>query len=300
MMQERYFVVSDLHGDGIMYDYIISFLEKLYELTGDKISLYINGDIIDRGPNSISMLMDVMNRCYGKVGNIDVTLLAGNHEYMMYESILDKEKYYDWNYFSSWFYGNNGGRVTASDFDMLSDLEQEKIKLFISHLPVYHKFLRKIDNQNILLVHAMAPSDVEENCHLFLDSGCDIDIYRSVWTRKKNFLSSSLGKDGYFTIIGHTPVNNLYGYYYDESDNILNIDGGCAMWVSGYTKIFDHTPLVELDFQHQLINLLIFNHNHQIIEGRTITCGYDISMNRDEFSYYQSLVVDDKVKKRVR
>ena len=45
----RKFIVSDLHGDGAIYDSVINYLENLHN-EGEDITLYINGDLVDRGP----------------------------------------------------------------------------------------------------------------------------------------------------------------------------------------------------------------------------------------------------------
>ena len=76
----RKFIVSDLHGNGEVYDSIISYLENISLI--DKVELYINGDLIDRGIDSMRMLEDVKERCEGK-GNIKVHYLGGNHELLM-------------------------------------------------------------------------------------------------------------------------------------------------------------------------------------------------------------------------
>ena len=91
MMEDvRYFVVSDLHGDGIMYYQIIHYLENLWNNYHGKIILYIIGDVVDRGPDSMNILFDIMKRSIAHRGKILVQLLAGNHEYMMYEVSLEK------------------------------------------------------------------------------------------------------------------------------------------------------------------------------------------------------------------
>ena len=62
----RKFVVSDLHGNGEVYDSIMAYLENISLI--DDIELYINGDLIDRGPDSYRMLEDVMDRINNKKG----------------------------------------------------------------------------------------------------------------------------------------------------------------------------------------------------------------------------------------
>ena len=79
----QYYVISDLHGQGIIYDNMINWLESEQIRTGKKICLIVNGDIIDRGNSSVRILVDVMDRVNRKKGNIDVVMLPGNHEEMM-------------------------------------------------------------------------------------------------------------------------------------------------------------------------------------------------------------------------
>ena len=66
------------------------------------------------------------------------------------------------------------------------------------------------------------------------------------------------------TIVGHTPNNKRYGYFYDAHENYLNIDGGSACYVSGYFE-YDHYPLVEV--KDDYLRILTFNNNNEIIYG---------------------------------
>ena len=45
----RKFIVSDLHGNGNMYNSIINFLENYNNSCDDDVCLYINGDLIFNG-----------------------------------------------------------------------------------------------------------------------------------------------------------------------------------------------------------------------------------------------------------
>ena len=53
------YVVSDLHGNGDIYDSIMTYLEHVSE--NEPLILYINGDLIDRGSDSMRMLKDIMD-----------------------------------------------------------------------------------------------------------------------------------------------------------------------------------------------------------------------------------------------
>ena len=62
------YCMSDIHGE---YEKYIQMLE-LIELS-DEDTLYVLGDVIDRGPGSVDILMDMMRRP-------NVIPLIGNHE----------------------------------------------------------------------------------------------------------------------------------------------------------------------------------------------------------------------------
>ena len=65
------YAMSDIHG---RYEKFNKMLEKIHFSDND--TLYILGDIIDRGEDGIKILADVMEK-------ENVILLMGNHEYMM-------------------------------------------------------------------------------------------------------------------------------------------------------------------------------------------------------------------------
>ena len=64
----RKFIISDIHGNGDIYDTIISYLDNVG--CNEEVHLYINGDLIDREYDSFRVLMDVLERINGK-GNIN-------------------------------------------------------------------------------------------------------------------------------------------------------------------------------------------------------------------------------------
>ena len=79
MKQEKNmrYIIADIHG---CYNEYINFLKKI-KFT-DKDTLYILGDVVDRGPEPIKILQDMMKRK-------NVVRFIGNHEFMMY-TILKK------------------------------------------------------------------------------------------------------------------------------------------------------------------------------------------------------------------
>ena len=69
------YVISDIHGN---YDAYMEILKKIH--FSDEDMLYVLGDILDRGPNPIKVILDLMKRH-------NVVCLAGNHEYMALECL---------------------------------------------------------------------------------------------------------------------------------------------------------------------------------------------------------------------
>jgi len=64
------YVMSDLHG---RYDLYTQMLEKIR--FSDKDSLYILGDVVDRGPDGIKILLDICDRK-------NISFICGNHDYI--------------------------------------------------------------------------------------------------------------------------------------------------------------------------------------------------------------------------
>ena len=287
----RQFIISDLHGNGNMYHIIINYLEKIYK-EDQNIKLYINGDLIDRGPNSADMLIDVKYRIENKI-DFPIEYLAGNHELMMYQASRSR-KNNEWPKLSDWFLWN-GGKITASGLREKLTLEEEQDMIkFIANLKVYHKFNEKIIDKNIVLVHAKCPGKVEDSCSLKIkDINFITDSY--LWARKIDpdfHIKNKLGNKDYFTIIGHTSVDNKFGYLYIEEDNCLNIDGGNASYAKGHIE-FDHTPLVEIDNENNRLKILTFNNNNEIIYGNYFDGENSKLMSDEELNNYRSYLKDN-------
>ena len=114
------YVVSDIHGESeLFYDIL-----KQIRFT-DEDHLYILGDVIDRGPDGIALLRRIMN-------TPNMTLLLGNHEYMMLQ------------YFSPWAtdteirrWNKNGNTPTRDAYLKLDPAEQKHIIRHLKSLPTH-------------------------------------------------------------------------------------------------------------------------------------------------------------------
>ena len=273
---EKY-IISDLHGNGIIYQTIMNYLENKNK--EKEIILYINGDLIDRGKDSGDLLLDIMN----KNQSFPVIYLGGNHELLMYQFFRDDR---NGNY-KYWYM--NGGKVTHTRLKEICKETNKPITEFvdyISNLNIYHKFKEEINHKKIVLVHAGCPRIVEDECHMKIQDNEEIDFY--VWVRENDpiYRRCFIGNKDYFTIIGHTPNLNKEGFSYNKQENYLNIDGGSSYYIEGYHE-YNHIPLVQIEDGY--IKIIIFNHNNEIINAYyfdgTHTTPYTIEELQKERSY---------------
>ena len=75
------YVMSDIHGNRRRFDSIM----RQIDLQPDD-TLYVIGDVIDRHPDGISILLELM-------AMPNVVMILGNHEYMMLETVDPFKRY---------------------------------------------------------------------------------------------------------------------------------------------------------------------------------------------------------------
>lgn len=190
------YIMSDIHG---CYDEFIEMLEKID--FKDEDTLYILGDVIDRGPEPIKVLDYIMN-------HKNIEMILGNHEFMMLDYFKEKEYGISSKSFKYakdlWL--RNGGEITL---EKLGECSEEKINEyieFIKNLPYFKVLESKKDKY--LLVHAgISPYDLPLKENIQNQTLDDL-----LWVRD-DFLMSE--KKLSFTIIfGHTPTQNAYKKVY--------------------------------------------------------------------------------------
>lgn len=209
------YACSDIHGQYRLFKKML----KDIRFSDDDL-LYILGDIIDRGPESIPMLQDIMQRD-------NVMCLLGNHEFMMYTNYRYPEKD------NSWLYSANGGTVTRADFEKLSTAEQEKILNFIGNMALQIDLT--VEGEHFLLSHSDFIAD--KNSILFKDVSYHVatgTVWNSPWRTWEHVPKKKYKTDNRIHVIGHVPVQYLDENpspgeaYVDLKNNIVNIDLGCA------------------------------------------------------------------------
>lgn len=136
------YAMSDLHG---CYDKYISMLEKIN--FGDNDTLYILGDIVDRGPDGIKILQAIMKRK-------NVIALRGNHDFLAYYLLktlsLGQQDSITENY-RGWIF--DGGLPTQEGFDKLDETEQKSLLLYMSYMPIYEEI--EVNGNKFFMSHTV-------------------------------------------------------------------------------------------------------------------------------------------------
>lgn len=142
------YVVSDIHGE---YELFIRLLEEIHLKETD--TLYVLGDILDRGPHPIQIILKLMEMP-------NVVCLTGNHELMALECLeflmqeiteisIEKVDEKMLENLVTWQY--NGSKSTIDEFRTLSREMQYEVIDFIKDFMIYEELT--VNGKNYLLVH---------------------------------------------------------------------------------------------------------------------------------------------------
>lgn len=203
------YVCSDIHGHYTKWKRML----KKIKFTKDD-TMYILGDVIDRGPEPILLLQDILSRP-------NCILLMGNHEKMMLDFYKAKSRPDIVKTFSLW--AQNGGEITLEQFEALPQLEQETILTKLENLPVaiigleVDRALKdgRVIPKQYYLVHASpGKAFYTPPCTLTLNN--TIEAQHLLWDRSlytNGTLELSIPQQSFynnFTVInGHTPTPNV-------------------------------------------------------------------------------------------
>lgn len=212
------YAISDIHGE---FDKFMNLLRKIGFSDSD--TLYIIGDVIDRGPKPIECLLYMMEQP-------NIIPLVGNHEYMAMQCIpfllqevttdsikrLNADlmgKLLDWQY--------NGNKSTLEGFRKLDADTRNEIIEYLCSFDLYKEV--SAGNKDYLLVHAGLGNFSPDRD---LD---DYDIDELVWDRPD--YSEPYFYDIY-TVTGHTPTlaieaNEKPGFIYRANNHIAIDCGAC-------------------------------------------------------------------------
>lgn len=212
------YVMSDIHGE---YDKYLEMLRLIAFSDAD--TLYILGDVIDRGPKPLELIKDMMDRP-------NVFPIIGNHEFMAIDVLKNLlvevteencenhittdilEKLLDWQ--------RNGGNITLNHIKALPNEEREAILDYLMEFATLE--VVDIGKRTFVLVHSgFASYDPKRDIYdyspeevIFIRPDYDRRVFRN-----KNI----------YVVTGHTPTFYISGKneIYQNNNNIC-IDCGAT------------------------------------------------------------------------
>lgn len=164
-----HYVISDLHGD---IDRFHRMLDTIAFSAGD--TLYILGDIVDRGPAPIPLLREVMR-------TPNMVMLLGNHEHMCiryYSPDATPREIRHWDI--------NNNIPTKMGLAALTEQELTEVFQFLMELPIHLEVT--VNGRDFYLVHGFPGETLRDE----------------VWGRPAPDAPNPL--PGKQVIVGHTPV----------------------------------------------------------------------------------------------
>lgn len=186
------YCISDIHGS---YEQYRTLLDKIALRSQD--TLYVLGDVVDRGPQPMEVLWDMMNRP-------NVVPLLGNHEFMalyclkklmkeITEETIDALENDGLQGILDWW--QQGGESTAKGFQKLSSWEREEILEYLGDFLLYEEL--DVGGRSYILVHAGLSHFAPDKP---LDSYQPEDL---IWTRPDYSRAYFPGR---YVVSGHTPT----------------------------------------------------------------------------------------------
>ena len=142
--------MSDIHG---MYGIFLKMLETIGFSDSD--TLYILGDLVDRGEEGIKLLLDVMKRK-------NVICLAGNHDWTMASLLGNRRRIVErigkeqtLEIFKMWF--SDGGETTYKSFMALDAETQRSVLDFVSQMSFIKELT--VNGNKFLMAHTVPEYD---------------------------------------------------------------------------------------------------------------------------------------------
>ena len=211
------YAVSDIHG---CYDKYQKLLEMIN--FGPDDTLYVLGDVIDRGPDGFKIMLDMAQRT-------NVVNLMGNHEAMALDALsrilnaaeengetaLTKD---DDEAVELWFF--NGGELSLADFFWLNEEQEQTVWEYMRNMPLYKEV--EAGGQHFVLVHGGL-----ENFSLSRPLA-DYKSNEILWCRPEK---DTVYYPDRYVVFGHTPVQVLRAnapVQIYRRDNLIDIDCGCV------------------------------------------------------------------------
>ena len=195
------YIVSDIHG---CYDQYLALLKKIH--FSDEDELYVLGDVVDRGPESIKVLQDMKKRP-------NVVFILGNHDFSMYSILrhfaveVTEENYdshlsvEDLQDLILWL--QDGGQSVIEKFRSLDRAEKEDILDYIAEASLYEVI--EHNGKEYRLVHAGLSNFAP-------DKGLDEYELYDFLEERTDYSRRYYPQDNIYLVTGHTPTIFIEGW----------------------------------------------------------------------------------------
>lgn len=222
------YCISDVHGHINNLNSFVKTLDK-----DDRV--FVLGDVIDKGPDSMGCLELIME-------DPRFTMLLGNHEYMMFDLLSQEPGSYSYRDAYVQWVDWNEGEPTLTQYNELPRFKQLRVYNYIKSLPLDLPNV-KVGDRTFYLVHSCPQEDIKLTMEDVEYS--DIKIASYIWDRVTPW--DRLDTKGKIVIAGHTIVQEHLGYDVEtiepvfdrkriygvssqtiEDANYIDIDGGLA------------------------------------------------------------------------
>lgn len=207
------YAITDIHGCAN------TFIELLNQIGLNKTDrLFLLGDYIDRGPNSIKTIDKIIEL---QKSGYEVKCLTGNHEQMLLESFF--------NPLGADLWLNNGGIAVMNEL-RISKVNQIPQK-YINFMKSLHFHL---ETDDFIFVHAGLDLNLKNPLN-----DTDSLVWIRSWEDHENLFDFCGNKR---VIHGHTPqlksrIENRFSKFVEGLHPVLNIDNGCVFQKSGYNQL---------------------------------------------------------------
>lgn len=213
------YAMSDLHGE---YEKFLAMLEKIGFQGSD--TLYLLGDLVDRGPQPMKLLQDIAKRpnVYPLMGNHEIMALLVLKQLVLpvtpenIDEILDLDLL---RQIAVW--ERNGGQVTMQQFQALPPKQRYELLEFMESFGWYETV--DVGERGFLLVHAglggYRPEKKLEEYSL-----------EELTVVRPDYGMQYFPDDSIYVLSGHTPTKFISGKWviYHNCNNIV-IDCGAAI-----------------------------------------------------------------------
>ena len=211
------YAVADIHG---CYEEFLQLLDKINFTDEDE--MYIVGDMVDKGPDPIKLVQDLMMRpnVYPILGNHDfavITVLRKFNAEITEENVETHLRTEDMQNYMHWL--ADGGPTTAKQFTELDREDRQAVLDYLEDSATYEEVTA--GGRDYVLVHAglnnFSPDKALDEYHF-----SDLTLYRPDYS-KRYF-------EDKYVVTGHTPTFKIRPdgepLVYEEHGHIA-IDCGC-------------------------------------------------------------------------